>query len=121
MAVRTSSELLQAFAALVQSRIDDERIDLLRAALTFARVEYPHLDPEPYIHQVEELSRRAAALIDDPGEPAEWKAEANLHTTFPQTQINLEDQAAVQQHNKLFIHKTELKWGAKNREEQFIR
>jgi regulator of sirC expression with transglutaminase-like and TPR domain len=77
MAVRTSSELLQAFAALVQSRIDDERIDLLRAALTFARVEYPHLDPDPYIHQVEDLSRRAAALIDDPGEPAECIAALN--------------------------------------------
>ncbi len=77
MAVRTSSELLQAFAALVHSRIDDERIDLLRAALTFARIEYPHLDPEPYIHHVEELAHRAAALIEDPGEPAECIAALN--------------------------------------------
>lgn len=75
--MKTRSEVLQAFSALVQSRIDDERIDLLRAALAFARIEYPQLDPEPYVQRVEELSRRAAALIGDPGEPSECIAALN--------------------------------------------
>jgi len=70
MSVKASSEVLQAFAALVDSRVDDDRIDLLRAALAIARVEYPHLDPRPYVHLVEEFARRVATKIDDPDESA---------------------------------------------------
>lgn len=77
MAVHASSEVLQAFASQVQSGIEDERIDLLRAALAFCRIEYPQLDPEPYAHRVEEFARRVAEKIDDPDEPAVCIAAMN--------------------------------------------
>ena len=77
MEVRASSEVLEAFTALVKPGIEDERIDMLRAALTFARVEYPNLDPGPYITQIEELARRVSAKIDDSGEPVQCIAALN--------------------------------------------
>jgi regulator of sirC expression with transglutaminase-like and TPR domain len=77
MAVHASSEVLQAFASQVQSGIEDERIDLLRAALAFCRIEYPQLDPEPYAQRVEQFSRRVAERIDDPDEPAVCIAAMN--------------------------------------------
>ncbi|HKW76689.1 MAG TPA: transglutaminase-like domain-containing protein [Terriglobales bacterium] len=77
MAVHASSEVLQAFASQVQSGIEDERIDLLRAALAFSRIEYPQLDPAPYVHQVEDFARRVAERIDDPDEPAVCIAAMN--------------------------------------------
>ena len=77
MAARVSSEVLQAFAALVQSGIEDERIDLLRAALTFARIESPQLDIEHYVHRVEELAQRVAAIIQDADDPADCIAALN--------------------------------------------
>ena len=77
MEARASSEVLQAFAALVHSGIDDERIDLLRAALTFARIEYPHLDPESYVSQIDDFARRVTEKIDDPGDPAQCIAALN--------------------------------------------
>ena len=55
--------MIQAFAALVRSEIQDEIVDLLRAALTFARIEDPEVDVESYVRRVEELSRRVAARI----------------------------------------------------------
>ena len=63
--------MTQAFAALVDSKIADERIDLLRAALTFARIEYPEIDIELYVRRVEALARRVSALISDSDEPSE--------------------------------------------------
>lgn len=78
MEAPSSSEVLQEFATLVHAGIDDERIDLLRAALTFARIEYPQLDPAPYMHQIEELSRRVESRIDDPGDPAQCIAALNF-------------------------------------------
>ena len=70
VASRASSDVIQAFAALVRAEIEDERVDLLRAALTFARIEDPQLDIEHYAHRVEELARRVAAKIQDPDDPA---------------------------------------------------
>lgn len=77
MEVHASSEVLQAFTSLVQAGIEDERIDLLRASLTFARIEYPQLDPAPYLKQIDELGRRVAAKIDDPGDPVHCIAALN--------------------------------------------
>jgi regulator of sirC expression with transglutaminase-like and TPR domain len=77
MEAQASPDVLQAFAALVRPGIDDERIDLLRAALTFARIEYPELDPEPYMRRVEALSERVAAAIDDAGDPEQCIAALN--------------------------------------------
>jgi regulator of sirC expression with transglutaminase-like and TPR domain len=77
MEAQASPDVLEAFAALVRPAIDDERIDLLRAALTFARIEYPELDPAPYIAQVEALSQRVASRIDDAGDPVQCIAALN--------------------------------------------
>jgi regulator of sirC expression with transglutaminase-like and TPR domain len=72
-----SSEILQAFAALVRAEIEDERVDLLRAALTFARVEDPQLDIENYVRRVDELAVRVAERIQDPDDPAQIIAGLN--------------------------------------------
>jgi regulator of sirC expression with transglutaminase-like and TPR domain len=77
MEARARSEVLEAFAALVKPGIEDERINLLCAALAFARIEYPDLDPNPYIQQIEMLGRRVSARIDDPGDPAQCIAALN--------------------------------------------
>jgi len=58
-----------AFASIVGSNIEDERIDLVRAALTIARIEYPDLDVEAYVARVNDLAVRVAAQVlpvDDP-------------------------------------------------------
>lgn len=73
--------MLQAFAALVHGGIEDERIDLLQAALTFARIEYPQLDPAPYLRQIEIFAHRVTGKIDDPGDPAQCIAALN-HVLF---------------------------------------
>jgi len=77
VAAKVSSDVLQAFAALVQPEIEDDRIDLLRAALTFARIESPQLDIEHYVHRVEELAHRVAAAIHDADDAAECVAALN--------------------------------------------
>jgi len=77
MQSKASPEVTQAFAALVDSKIADERIDLLRAALTFARIEYPEIDIELYVLRVEALARRVSALISDSDEPSECVTALN--------------------------------------------
>jgi regulator of sirC expression with transglutaminase-like and TPR domain len=72
-----NSDVIQAFAALVRSEIEDERVDLLRAALTFARIEDPKLDIEHYMHQVEDLARRVATKIQDWDDPPQIIAGLN--------------------------------------------
>ena len=69
--------MIQAFAALVRSEIEDERVDILRAALTFSRIDNPALDIERYAHRVDELAVRVAAKIDDPDDPIEVIAALN--------------------------------------------
>lgn len=66
----------QAFAALV-GRAEDERIDLLRAALLIARAEYPELKIEPYVAHVESLARRVCMQVPDFGDPNETIAALN--------------------------------------------
>jgi regulator of sirC expression with transglutaminase-like and TPR domain len=63
--------LAQAFAALVGQDIEDERIDLVRAALTIAQTEYPHLDANSYCKRIEDLAGRVKRLIPDVGDPSE--------------------------------------------------
>ena len=63
-----SPEVIEAFAALVRPQVEDDRIDLLRAALTFARFEYPQLDPEVYVRRIQELAARVAARIAETGD-----------------------------------------------------
>ncbi|HXA84201.1 MAG TPA: transglutaminase-like domain-containing protein [Candidatus Dormibacteraeota bacterium] len=81
MITGASSDIIQAFAALVRSEIDDERVDLLRAALTFARVEDPQLDIEHYVRRVDELATRVAEQIQEPDDPGQIIAALN-HILF---------------------------------------
>lgn len=72
-----SADVIAAFAALVRPEIQDERIDLLRAALTFARCEYPQIDIEHYVQKLEELAVRTAARIAETGDPAQTISALN--------------------------------------------
>ena len=75
--IGASSDIIQAFAALVRSEIEDERVDLLRSALTFARIEDPQLDIEDYVRRVDELAARVSEKIEDPDDPAQVIAALN--------------------------------------------
>jgi len=72
-----SPEIIHAFTGFVRSEIADERLDSLRAALTFARIEYPQLDIEAYVERVEHLAARVAAKVKEPGDPAQSIAALN--------------------------------------------
>jgi len=60
-----ASELIQALSVFAGPDIDDDRIDLIRAALVIARTEYPTLDCEIYAARVEELARRVTSMAPD--------------------------------------------------------
>jgi regulator of sirC expression with transglutaminase-like and TPR domain len=72
-----SSDVIQAFATLVRSEIEDESVDILRAALTLSRIHEPGLDMERYVHRVDELAARVAVKIDDPDDPVQIIAAMN--------------------------------------------
>ncbi len=55
------AELVETFSVFVAPDIEDEKIDLVRAALVIARTQYPTLDIENYAGQIEALARRVAA------------------------------------------------------------
>ena len=82
VAIGASSEIIQAFTALVRSEVEDERIDLLRAALTFARMEDPGLDVEHYVRRVDALAKRVAAKIQDPDDPQQMIAWRSMKSSF---------------------------------------
>jgi regulator of sirC expression with transglutaminase-like and TPR domain len=79
MAVRSgcSKEVIEGFAVWVRPELEDERMDLLRAALVFGRIEYPDLDIEVYVKQIEGLAARVAARIQETGDPAQSIAALN--------------------------------------------
>lgn len=58
-----STELIDTFSVFVSPDLEDEKIDLVRAALVIARTEYPNLDIEVYAARMEALARRVAALV----------------------------------------------------------
>lgn len=60
-----SPELIETLSVFVGPEVEDEKIDLIRAALMIARAEYPDLDIEAYASRIEELARRVAALSPD--------------------------------------------------------
>lgn len=72
-----SPEIIHAFAGFVRPEIADERLDILRAALTFARIEYPQLDMEEYVGRVEHLAARVSAKVRELGDPAQSIAALN--------------------------------------------
>ncbi len=61
----TPSELLETFSVFVAPDVEDEKVDLIRAALAIARTEYPALQIEEYASRVEGLARRVAAEVSD--------------------------------------------------------
>jgi regulator of sirC expression with transglutaminase-like and TPR domain len=71
------NSLTETFASLVGPEIDDEKIDLVRAALTIARTEYPDLDCDAYVARVDELARLAEARISEVGDAQETIAALN--------------------------------------------
>src|SRR5689334_20633637 len=75
--LRSSSTVIEAFSGLVRPEIEDERIDLAKAALTFARIEYPDLDLAVYLRQIDQLGERARKKTPDPGDPGESIAAVN--------------------------------------------
>jgi len=72
-----SSDVIRGFAALVRSEIEDERVDILRAALTFSRIDEPALDVERYTRRLDELAARVAVKIEDPDDPVQIIAALN--------------------------------------------
>lgn len=58
-------ELIETFSVFVGPDVEDDHIDLIRAALVIARTEYPALDIEVYAARVEDLARQVAASASD--------------------------------------------------------
>jgi len=88
----SQSRPAEAFEALVGPRVDDEQIDLVRAALTLARTEYPHLDIDAYVERVDELAAMAKARIPEVGDAPQTIAALN-HVLFEEAGLrgNRED------------------------------
>ncbi|MFB3815015.1 MAG: SirB1 family protein [Terriglobales bacterium] len=63
--------MAESFALLVGRRVDDERIDLARAALSIAQTEYPDLNIPAYLRRIDELGARVRAHISELGEPTQ--------------------------------------------------
>lgn len=81
MAPTARAPAVEEFAALVQPQIEDERIDLVGAALAIARIQYPQLDAAKYVHQFERLAARVRSRIADLGDAAQTIAALN-HVLF---------------------------------------
>jgi len=63
MQVVGSRAVTEAFFALVRAEIEDEGIDLLHAALTIARTQYPDLDIRNYVTRVEALASKVRSQL----------------------------------------------------------
>jgi len=72
------SPVIEEFAALVAPEIADEKIDLLRAALTFARPEYPGLDQSRYLGLIDEYAERVHLRRGESEDPAHSIASINV-------------------------------------------
>ena len=59
------AELVETFSVFVAPGLDDDKIDLIRSALSIARLEYPKLEIEAYASRIEGLARRVAALAPE--------------------------------------------------------
>src|SRR5574338_646022 len=71
------SSLRGEFAVLVREEIDEHQISLARAALTIARTEYPDLDPEKYIEQLDWYAARVEQMLPELPEPVQVIAGIN--------------------------------------------
>jgi len=61
----------EMFAREVGRRVEDERINLARAALTIALAEYPQLAVDAYLARIDALAKRVRARISELGEPGQ--------------------------------------------------
>lgn len=68
---------LAEFSALVNRNIEDERIDLARAALAVARTEYPQLNSDSYLARLQALAQRVRARLPRNPAPPETIAALN--------------------------------------------
>jgi len=71
MSRRDPAPLAQAFVLLVGQEVEDERVDLARAALTIAQTEYPDLDVDTYCGRIESLAQRVKQQVPSLGDPSE--------------------------------------------------
>ena len=71
------SDTLRDFSLLLAPGIEDERIDLLRAALLIARAEFPELVIDDYVHRVDELAQRVRGYLSPVGDSGEIIAAVN--------------------------------------------
>jgi regulator of sirC expression with transglutaminase-like and TPR domain len=69
--------LARAFVLLVGQEVEDERIDLARAALTIAQTEYPDLDVDAYCGRIESLGQRVKQQVPFLGDPSHSIAALN--------------------------------------------
>jgi regulator of sirC expression with transglutaminase-like and TPR domain len=63
VAMRSHAAIAEYFATLVGQQVEDEKIDLLCAALAIARLEYPALEIKPYIAKVDALAARVKQKV----------------------------------------------------------
>lgn len=85
------AELLENFSAFVDPDIEDEKIDLVRAALVIAQTEYPGLEIEAYADRIERMAGRVTSLSADFGRKG--TLAALNHVLFEQANLrgNRED------------------------------
>lgn len=69
--MRSHAAIAEYFASLVGQQVEDDKIDLLVAALVIARLEYPDLEIQPYLRKVDALALRVRARISRPGDELE--------------------------------------------------
>jgi regulator of sirC expression with transglutaminase-like and TPR domain len=61
----------QAFSQLVNPEVEDEKIDLVAAALAIAKNEYPELDHAVYARRIDELAERVRERAGGSGDTSE--------------------------------------------------
>lgn len=96
-------QLYRAFSALVSG--DDASIDVLRAALHIARLEYPDLDEARCEEQLNELARRVRAelALPDPSAQPELPPETDpLHVIYAINKILFDDEGFQGNHDDYY-------------------
>jgi regulator of sirC expression with transglutaminase-like and TPR domain len=66
--IRGQAAVAEDFAGIVAGGVEDDLIDLTRAALAIARTEYPKLDVKRYVAEMDRLADRVRTRIHGPGE-----------------------------------------------------
>jgi regulator of sirC expression with transglutaminase-like and TPR domain len=79
------ADLVETFSSYAGPKIEDEQIDLIRAALTVAHTEYPDLEIEEYAARIERMASRVASLAEDLGSKGTFAALN--HVVFEQANL----------------------------------